>query len=67
MADIINLRRARKSKKRSDDEKLAADNRVAFGQPKALKILNEANKKLSEKRLDGSRLKSLTASDDPKS
>jgi hypothetical protein len=64
MADIINLRRARKTKKRVDDEKQAADNRIAFGQPKALKTLNAANKKLSEKRLDNLQLGKITKNDD---
>ncbi len=34
MADIVNLRKARKDKARADKEKKAAENRVAFGRTK---------------------------------
>lgn len=37
MAEIINLRMARKAKARSEAEKQAAENRVKFGQTKAEK------------------------------
>jgi len=36
MAEIVNLRRARKSKARGEQEKVAADNRVRHGTPKRL-------------------------------
>ena len=34
MAEIINLRQARKDRARVDKEAKAADNRIAFGRPK---------------------------------
>lgn len=33
MAEIINLRRARRAKARADKEAVAAENRVRFGRP----------------------------------
>ena len=42
MADIINLRRARKNKQRDEDAKLADANRLKFGQSKAEKRLQKA-------------------------
>lgn len=33
MAEIVNLRRARKAKARADKEAVAAENRVRFGRP----------------------------------
>lgn len=37
MADIVNLRQARKQKSRADRERAAEANRLKFGQPKAAK------------------------------
>ena len=42
MADIINLRRARKTKTREDKAKTADANRVAHGAPKQLRDLAKA-------------------------
>ena len=56
MADIINLNRFRKARSRAEDEKRAADNRVAFGRTKAEKAQSAAEKALTEKRQDGLRL-----------
>ena len=52
MAEIINLRRARKRKERAEKEAKAADNRLAFGRSKAERTLSEARKELAERRLD---------------
>jgi Domain of unknown function (DUF4169) len=52
MADIINLRTARKNIKRAQAEKQAEQNRAKFGQSKVDKKLNEATKILAEKKLD---------------
>jgi Domain of unknown function (DUF4169) len=49
MADIINLRTARKNIKRAQAEKQAEQNRAKFGQSKVDKKLNEATKILAEK------------------
>ena len=56
MAEIVNLRRARKAKARSEKDKTAQANRVAHGTPKALRNLAEARKGKAEQRLDGHRL-----------
>ncbi len=52
MAEIINLRRARKRKERAEKEARAADNRLAFGRSKADRTLTDARKDLAERRLD---------------
>jgi hypothetical protein len=56
MAEIINLRRARKDKARAEKEKTAAANRIAHGTPKALKKLEEAKAEKARERLSGHRL-----------
>ena len=56
MAEIINLRRARKAKEKADKEKTAEANRVAHGTPKALRKLSDARKDKAEQRLSGHRL-----------
>ena len=54
-ADIVNLRRARKAKVRSEREKTAADNRVAFGLSKAEKQLTKAERKREQRAIDAHR------------
>lgn len=56
MAEIVNLRRARKAKARTEKDKTAEANRVAHGTPKALRKLSEARKDKAEQRLAGHRL-----------
>jgi hypothetical protein len=58
MADLINLRRARKAKAKAEKDKAAEANRVAHGTPKALRTLAEARRekelsRLESKKLDG--------------
>jgi hypothetical protein len=53
MAEIINLRQARKRKTRAGKEAKAAENRVAFGRTKEERRLSEAEKALAERRLEG--------------
>jgi hypothetical protein len=60
MAEIVNLRRARKARDRASAEAQAEQNRIAFGRTKAERKLTEAEKTLAERRLEGHRL-----SDDP--
>ncbi|HYS45159.1 MAG TPA: DUF4169 family protein [Rhizomicrobium sp.] len=60
MADLINLRRARKAKERTEKEKTADANRVAHGTPKHLRKLSEAQKNQAEQRLAGQRLENDT-------
>ncbi len=52
MADIVNLRTARKRKARDAKDALAAENRVKFGRTKAEKDLNKAKAALETKRID---------------
>jgi hypothetical protein len=49
MAEIINLRMARKAKARSEAEKQAAENRVVFGQKKGEKSARKAEKVRADK------------------
>ena len=53
MAEIINLRRARKAKKRDDKEKRAAENRALIGLSKAQKEAAKAENKRQTEALDG--------------
>lgn len=52
MAEIINLRQARKKKARTEKEVRASENRILFGRTKAEKELTEAERSLSQRRLD---------------
>jgi len=56
MAEIVNLRRARKAKDRAEKEKTAEANRVLHGTPKHLRKLSDAQKDKAEQRLSGHRL-----------
>lgn len=53
MADVINLRQARKKKARVDKETKAETNRVLFGRTKAQKTLERQALERFEKNLDG--------------
>ena len=52
MAEIINLRQARKQKARAEKEARADQNRVAFGRTKAEKNLTKAEQDLAKSRLE---------------
>lgn len=56
MAEIINLRQARKAKERAVKESQAADNRIAFGRPKKARTLSEAKKAIEFARHEGHKL-----------
>jgi hypothetical protein len=56
MADLINLRRARKAKARAEKDKAADANRIAHGTSKALRKLEEARKSQAAERLSGHKL-----------
>jgi len=56
MAEIVNLRRARKAKARAEKEKAAEANRVAHGTPKALKTLEQARREKARSALDSKKL-----------
>ncbi len=53
MAEIINLKNARKQKARAAKEVQAAQNRVLFGQTKAERLKQASEKALAEKHIDG--------------
>jgi hypothetical protein len=53
MANIINLRRFKKTKAREEEAKQADANRVKFGQSKALRELSKAEASLQTSKLDG--------------
>jgi hypothetical protein len=53
MAEIVNLRQARKRRARVEKEARAAENRVQFGRTKVERERTGAQKDLNERRLDG--------------
>lgn len=55
MAEIINLRTARKARKRRAAEGAAAANRALFGQTRAERLHTAAETARSERTLDGAR------------
>ena len=55
MAEIVNLRAARKKKLRAEKEARAAENRAAFGTPKPVKALADARAKKEQRDLEGHR------------
>ncbi len=60
MAEIVNLRRARKGRARTAKDARAAENRTRFGRGKAEKRAAEAERGRAETGLDGKKL-----ADDP--
>jgi hypothetical protein len=56
MADIINLRMARKAKTRAEADRTATANRAKFGRTKAEKQAAELESAALAKRLEGARL-----------
>ena len=56
MAEIVNLRRARKDKARAEKEKTAEANRISHGTPKALRNLEKARKDKADQSLSGHKL-----------
>ena len=53
MAEIVNLRQARKRKARDDKDKAAEANRMTFGRTKAEKQVSKLEKARADKTLDG--------------
>lgn len=64
MAEIINLRRARKQRARQDAERQAEQNRLSFGRSKAERNLTAAERDKAARDLEGHRLSD--ESDEPK-
>lgn len=56
MAEIINLRRARKQRARQDADAQAQQNRISFGRTKAERSLTDAERDKASLALDGHRL-----------
>ena len=56
MAEIINLRLARKARKRSDAEKQADANRAKFGRSKAERTVQRLDDARNDRALDGAKL-----------
>ena len=56
MAEIINLRRARKQRARVEADKTAEQNRISFGRTKAERSLTEAEREMAARRIDGHKL-----------
>lgn len=55
MAEIVNLRQARKAKKRAAGDEAAAANRARFGRTKGEKLAQEAEADRQVRLLDGAR------------
>lgn len=56
MAEIINLRRAKKRKARDAKEREAEVNRVRFGTPKSQELVNSARSEKARADLEGKKL-----------
>jgi hypothetical protein len=56
MADIINLRKARKAKTRADKETKADENRARFGRPRQEQMTTEATREMQDRKLDAHRV-----------
>jgi len=56
MAEIVNLRRAKKDKARAAKERQASLNRVRFGTPKSLEKVNSARSEKARTDLEGKKL-----------
>lgn len=65
-ADIVNLRQARKAKKRVEREGQAAENRIKFGQTKEQRQKQRADTERSVRHLDGHRRDDDNPPDDEK-
>jgi len=55
MAEIVNLRQARKRREREDRSAQAAENRVRFGRRKDEQVAEEVRRAQAERLLDGHR------------
>lgn len=65
MAEIVNLRRARKQKARDEATRTAEQNRISFGLSKAERTLAKAERDNAASRLDGHRLRDGDAPEKP--
>ena len=56
MAELVNLRTVRKQAKRRHNDERAQANRLAYGESKRVRKLEEAKKKKVSRDLDGQRI-----------
>ena len=56
MAEPVNLNRFRKTRKRAEERKQAAENRVAFGRTKAERVKDRGEARKTNRDLDGKKL-----------
>jgi hypothetical protein len=56
MAELVNLRTARKQAKRRQSEQRASTNRLVHGQPKNVSKLEDAQQAKTDRNLDGHRI-----------
>ena len=56
MTEIVNLRRARKAKSRSEKEKAAADNRLRYGTAKSLRDLARSEREREKRNIEGHKI-----------
>ena len=56
MAELVNLRTARKRAQRKQDEERASANRLAHGQPKDVRKRGDAERTKADRHLDGHRI-----------
>ena len=56
MAEIVNLRMARKRAARAENERTADENRIRHGLPKSEKLARRAEKRRLDSHLEGHRL-----------
>lgn len=64
MGEVVNLRQARKLRKRSDKAKTAAENRAAFGRTKGEKAAMKADAERAGRALDGARISPQRTTDE---
>jgi hypothetical protein len=55
VSEIVNLRQARKRKRRADDERIADANRLQHGRTKAEKLMTSRRNAMTERGLAGHR------------
>ena len=56
MADVVNLRQARKRRDRTEKAQAAQENRVRFGRTKAAKANDKATRERQQRTVDGAKL-----------
>lgn len=64
MGDVVNLRQARKARKRADDQRLAAANRAVHGRTKAERQLADSDRQRLDATVEGAR-RELPETDQP--